>query len=91
MGQISFYRYAIALRFKCSYLSVKKLLSSTSVIIVSSVAIVRSYEFSPSSFNFVNAASLRPHDGAFVGLSNFPSFDRNHAGEELTKLRFGFF
>ena len=44
-----------------------------------------------SSFNFVNAAGLCPQDGAFVGLSNFPSFDRNHAGEELGKLRFGFF
>jgi hypothetical protein len=44
-----------------------------------------------SSLNFVNAAGLRPQDSAFVGLSNFPSFDRNHAGEELGKLRFGFF
>ena len=40
-----------------------------------------------SSINFVNAAGLRPQDSAFVGLSNFPSFDRNHAGEELGKLR----
>src|SRR3984893_6454769 len=31
-----------------------------------------------------------PQDSAFVGLSNFPSFDRNHADEELGKLRFGF-
>src|SRR4029077_10771889 len=44
-----------------------------------------------SSINFVNAAGLRPQDSAFVGLSNFPSFDWNHAGEELGKLRFGFF
>ena len=44
-----------------------------------------------SSINFVNAAGLRPQDSAFVSLSNFPSFDRNHAGEELGKLRFGFF
>src|SRR5258708_34165940 len=44
-----------------------------------------------SSLNFVNAAGLRPQDSAFVGLSNFPSFDRNHADEELGKLRFGFF
>jgi hypothetical protein len=44
-----------------------------------------------SSINFVNAAGLRPQDSAFVGLSNFPSFDRNHANEELGKLRFGFF
>src|SRR5712675_2340650 len=43
-----------------------------------------------SSLNFVNAAGLRSQDTAFVGLSNFPSFDRNHAGEELGKLRFGF-
>src|ERR1700730_7415742 len=43
------------------------------------------------SLNFVNAAGLRPQDSAFVGLSNFPSFDRNHADEELGKLRFGFF
>src|SRR6202521_4180085 len=44
-----------------------------------------------SSINFVNAAGLRPQDSALVGLSNFPSFDRNHADEELGKLRFGFF
>src|SRR5207245_8595799 len=44
-----------------------------------------------SSINFVNAAGLCPQDCAFVGLSNLPSFDRNHAGEELGKLRFGFF
>ena len=43
------------------------------------------------SINLVNAAGLRPQDSAFVGLSNFPSFDRNHADEELGKLRFGFF
>jgi hypothetical protein len=43
------------------------------------------------SLNFVNAAGLRPQDSAFIGLSNFPSFDRNHADEELGKLRFGFF
>ena len=43
------------------------------------------------SINFVHAAGLRPQDSAFVGLSNFPSFDRNHADEELGKLRFGFF
>src|SRR6202043_2333987 len=43
------------------------------------------------SINFVNAAGLRAQDSAFVGLSNFPSFDRNHADEELGKLRFGFF
>src|SRR6202171_5133510 len=44
-----------------------------------------------SSFHFVNAAGLHAQDSAFVGLSNFPSFDRNHADEELGKLRFGFF
>src|SRR3984957_4697140 len=44
-----------------------------------------------SSINFVNLAGLRPQDSASVGLSNFPSFDRNHADEELGKLRFGFF
>src|ERR1700680_4174352 len=44
-----------------------------------------------SSINFVNATGLRAQDSAFVGLSNFPSFDRNHADEELGKLRFGFF
>src|ERR1700730_12913087 len=44
-----------------------------------------------SSINSVNAAGLRPQDSAFVGLSNFPSFDRNHADEELGKLRFGLF
>src|SRR6266853_958452 len=44
-----------------------------------------------SSIYFVNAAGLRPQDGAFVGLSNFPSFDRNHAGKERTHMSFGFF
>ena len=44
-----------------------------------------------SSINFVNAAGLRPQDSAFIGLSNFPSFDRNHAEKERTKLSFGFF
>src|SRR6266403_5219242 len=44
-----------------------------------------------SSINFVNAAGLRPQDSAFVGLSNLPSFDRNHAGKERTKTSFGFF
>jgi hypothetical protein len=44
-----------------------------------------------SSINFVNAAGLRPQDSAFVGLSHFPSIDRNYADEELSKLRFGFF
>src|SRR5579859_1731634 len=44
-----------------------------------------------SSINFVDAAGLRPQDGAFVGLSNFPSFDWNHARKERTKLSFGFF
>jgi hypothetical protein len=39
-----------------------------------------------SSINLVNAAGLRPQDSAFVGLSNFPSFDRNHAGKERTHL-----
>ena len=43
------------------------------------------------SINFVNAAGLRPQDSAFVGLSNFPSFDWNHAGKERTKISFGFF
>ena len=43
------------------------------------------------SINSVNAAGLRPQDSAFVGLSNFPSFDRNHAGKERTKMSFGFF
>jgi hypothetical protein len=37
------------------------------------------------SIHFVNAAGLRPQDSAFVGLSNFPSFDRNHAGKERGK------
>src|ERR1700682_1519850 len=44
-----------------------------------------------SSINLVNAAGLRPQDSAFVGLSNFPSFDRNHAGKERTHMSFGFF
>jgi 2-polyprenyl-6-methoxyphenol hydroxylase-like FAD-dependent oxidoreductase len=44
-----------------------------------------------SSINLVNPAGLRPQDSAFVGLSNFPSFDRNHAGEERTHMSFGFF
>src|SRR5258707_5932706 len=44
-----------------------------------------------SSINFVNAAGLRSQNSAFVGLSNFPSFDRNHAGKERTKTSFGFF
>src|ERR1700692_1873258 len=44
-----------------------------------------------SSINFVNAAGLRAQDSAFVGLSNFACLDRNHADEELGKLRFGFF
>jgi hypothetical protein len=44
-----------------------------------------------SSINFVDAAGVRPQDGAFVGLSNFPSFDRNHAGKERTHMSFGFF
>ena len=44
-----------------------------------------------SSINLVNAAGLRPQDSAFVGLSNFPTFDRNHAEKERTKLSFGFF
>ncbi len=44
-----------------------------------------------SSINFVNASGLRPQDSVFVGLSNFPSFDRNRAGKERTKMSFGFF
>src|SRR5882762_7971846 len=44
-----------------------------------------------SSINFVNAAGLRPPDSAFVGLSNFPSFDRNYAGKERTHMSFGYF
>src|SRR3984893_3873188 len=32
-----------------------------------------------------------PQDSAFVGLSNCPSFDRNHAGKERTKTSFGHF
>ena len=44
-----------------------------------------------SSLDFVDAAGLRPQDRAFVGLSNFPSFDRNDAGEGLSKFGFGFF
>src|SRR6202023_109599 len=44
-----------------------------------------------SSINFINAAGLRPQDSAFVGLSNFPSFDRDYAGKERTKTSFGFF
>src|SRR5712664_2109401 len=43
-----------------------------------------------SSINFVDAAGLHPQNRAFVGLSNFPSFDRNHAGKERTKFSFGF-
>jgi hypothetical protein len=44
-----------------------------------------------SSINFVDAAGLRPQDSAFIGLSNFPSFDRNHAGKERTHMSLGFF
>jgi hypothetical protein len=44
-----------------------------------------------SSINFVNAAGLRPHDSAFVGLSNFPPLDWNHAVKERTHTRYGFF
>src|SRR5712671_6692106 len=44
-----------------------------------------------SSINFVNAAGLRPQDSAFVGLCDFPSFDRNHAVKERTHTRYGFF
>jgi hypothetical protein len=44
-----------------------------------------------SSIDFVNAAGLRPQDGTFVSLSNFPSFDRNDAGKERTIMSFGFF
>src|SRR6266853_2108889 len=44
-----------------------------------------------SSINFVNAAGLRPEDSAFVGLSNFPPLDRNHAVKERTHTRYGFF
>jgi hypothetical protein len=44
-----------------------------------------------SALHFVNAAGLRPQDCAFVGLSNFRSFDRNHAGKERTKTSFGHF
>src|SRR5260370_42709630 len=44
-----------------------------------------------SSINFVNTAGLRSQDSAFVGLSNFPSFDRNHAGKEPTNPIFGYF
>src|SRR5260370_5005383 len=44
-----------------------------------------------SSINFVNAAGLRPQYSSFVGLSNFPSFDRGHAGKERTHTSFGFF
>jgi hypothetical protein len=44
-----------------------------------------------SSIDFVNAAGLRPQDSTFVGLSNFPSFNRNHAGKERTIMSFGFF
>src|SRR6202521_3182005 len=43
-----------------------------------------------SSINLVNAAGLRAQDSEFVGLSNFPSFDRNHAGKERTHMSFGF-
>src|SRR6266481_2009703 len=43
-----------------------------------------------SSIDLVNAAGLRPQDSAFVGLSNFPSFDRNHAGKERTHMSYGF-
>jgi hypothetical protein len=31
-------------------------------------------------------AGLRPQDSAFVGLSNFPSFDWNRTGKERTKV-----
>src|SRR5260370_41141605 len=34
-----------------------------------------------SSIDFVNAAGLRAQNSAFVSLSNFPSFDRNHSGK----------
>src|SRR6267154_3346570 len=44
-----------------------------------------------SSINFVNAARLRPQDSAFVGLSNFPPLDRNHAVKERAHTRYGFF
>jgi len=44
-----------------------------------------------SSIHSVNAAGLRPQDCAFVGLCNFPSFDRNHAVKERTHTRYGFF
>jgi hypothetical protein len=44
-----------------------------------------------SSIYFVNAAGLRPQYSSFVGLSNFPSFDRNYAGKERTHTSFGFF
>src|ERR1700676_4746579 len=43
-----------------------------------------------ASINSVNAAGLRAQDSAFVGLSNFPSFDRNHRGQERNHLCFGF-
>jgi hypothetical protein len=32
-----------------------------------------------------------PKTSAFVGLSNFPSFDRNYAGKERTNTSFGYF
>src|SRR5258708_13577663 len=38
----------------------------------------------------VDAAGLRAQDSAFVGLSNFPAFDRNYAGKERTHMSFGF-
>ncbi|MGF7001199.1 hypothetical protein P3T25_009592, partial [Paraburkholderia sp. GAS32] len=38
-----------------------------------------------------NTAGLRPQDSAFVGLSNFPSFDRNFAGKERTETSFEYF
>jgi hypothetical protein len=44
-----------------------------------------------NSINFVDAAGLRPQDSAFVGLSNFPSFDRNYADKGPTNTSFGFF
>src|ERR1700719_5313443 len=43
-----------------------------------------------SSFNFVDAAGLRPQDRAFVGLRHSPADDGNYAGKERTHISLGF-
>src|SRR5258706_924141 len=46
-----------------------------------------------NSFSIANRKAELQSAGryAFVGLSNFPSFDRNYAGKERTKTSFGYF